>query len=137
MGYPNGFYFHDLIKNSGKLNYFEVISLLFYFKDHQEYNEIKREVIESSIEKFASFDLIQNDSELVHMLLDLTSCPYLSQENREKLLSIIYDGVNKPKPTEQKLSSYLASINGVYWFVNWKSLNIKQLIERNELKSQY
>jgi hypothetical protein len=130
-------YFHDLIKNSGKLNYFEVISLLFYFKNHQEYNEIKREVIESSIEKLASFELIQNDSELVHMLLDLTSCPYLPQENREKLLSIIYDGVSPTKPTEQELSSYLTSIDGIYWFVNWKSLNIKQLIERNELKSQY
>ncbi|PSW32988.1 RNA-dependent DNA polymerase [Photobacterium phosphoreum] len=131
------YYFHDLIKNSGKLNYFEVISFLYYFKNHQECNEIKSEIIESSIEKLVSFELIQNDSELVHMLLDLTSCPYLSQENRTKLLSIIYDGVSNPKPTDQELSSYLASISGVYWFVNWENLNIKQLIERNELKSQY
>ncbi|MEZ9297898.1 antiviral reverse transcriptase Drt3b [Vibrio splendidus] len=130
-------YFYDLIENCGKLNYFEVISLLYYFKNHHEYHHIQRQVVESAIDKLCSFESIENDSELVHMLLDLTACPYLSENDRIRLLSVIYDGIDEPKPTEQSLSSYLLSIDSVYWFVNWKNLNIKQLIERNELKSQY
>lgn len=131
------YYFHDLIAESGKLNYFEVISLLYYFKNHKEYDDIKREVIKTSLDKFISFKSIKDDSELVHMLLDLISCPYLPQENRLTLLSVIYDGVSHPKLSKQDLTLYLSHIKGVYWFVNWDKLNIRQLIERNELKSQY
>lgn len=130
-------YFYDLIKNRGEVNYFEVISLLYYFKNHQEYHDIKRQVIDSAIEKLSSFNLIENDSELTHMLLDLIACPYLSIDDRVKLLAIIYSGIDTASPTEQDLASYLVSIKSAYWFVNWRNLNIKQLIERNELKSQY
>lgn len=130
-------YFVDLVNTSCELNYFEVISLLYYFKDHQEYLHIQRKVVDIAIKKLSSFDKIVNDSECVHMLLDLIACPYLPKFQRIKLLSIIYDGIDIPKPTEQDLSSYIFSIDSVYWFVNWRNLNIKQLIERNELKSQY
>ncbi|MEZ8808722.1 hypothetical protein, partial [Vibrio atlanticus] len=130
-------YFVDLVQTSYKLNYFEVISLLYYFKNHQEYLDIQSQVVDFAIEKLSSFEKIENDSERVHMLLDLIACPYLSEPQRVKLLSIIYDGIADPKPSEQCLRSYLVAIDSVYWFVNWKNLNIKQLIERNELKSQY
>ncbi|MCY9853233.1 antiviral reverse transcriptase Drt3b [Vibrio mediterranei] len=130
-------YFVDLVQTSCKLNYFEVISLLYYFKNHQEYLDIQSQVVGFAIEKLSSFEKIENDSESVHMLLDLIACPYLSEPQRVKLLSIVYDGIAAPKPSEQCLRSYLEAIDSVYWFVNWKNLNIKQLIERNELKSQY
>lgn len=128
-------YFDDLIKNCGKFNYFEVVSLLYYFKNHQEYEDIKHKVVDSAIEKLSSFKVIENDSELVHMLLDLTVCPYISRSDRDKLFFMIYEGINMQiEFSEHELSSYL---DRIYWFVNWKNLNIKQLIERNELKSQY
>ncbi|MGF1831554.1 hypothetical protein L4D04_20790 [Photobacterium angustum] len=130
-------YFIDLVKTSFKLNYFEVISLLYYFKNHQEYADIQSQVVSFAIEKLSSFEKIENDSERVHMLLDLIACPYLSEPQRIKLLSIVYDGIAAPKLSKQCLRSYLEAIDSVYWFVNWKNLNIKQLIERNELKSQY
>ncbi|WP_221051404.1 hypothetical protein [Shewanella algae] len=93
-------------------------------------------VITSAIDRLKSYKEIANDSELTHLLLDLSGCPYLSLEQRTNLLSLIYEGVNIPKSVEE-LRANAQSIAGVYWFVNWANLNIKQLIERNELKFQY
>lgn len=131
-------YFVELIENNIALNYFEIISLLYYFKNHEEYYDVKNKIILATMERFSTLDSLENDSELVHLILDLSTCPYISLEHRKKVMSILYDGIeNHPTPTEQELLDYIDATQEIYWFVNWTNLNIKQLIERNELKSQY
>lgn len=131
-------YFKTLVKSCDNLNYFETIALLYYFKNHSEYDEIKLQVIKSSMEKIVSYDRVKDDSELVHLILDLSTCPYVPIENRLTIFFLFYTNINMAiTPTQEVLNNYINATDGVYWFVNWKSLNIKQLIERNELKSQY
>nr|PMH80071.1 hypothetical protein BCU58_24295 [Vibrio sp. 10N.286.48.B7] len=131
-------YFVELVDSSIKLNYFETISLLYYFKNHAEYSDVKHKVMAATMERFSTLNSLENDSELVHLILDLSTCPYISLEHRKQVMSILYNGIeNHPSPTEQELLDYIDATQGVYWFVNWTNLNIKQLIERNELKSQY
>ncbi|HFG2023853.1 TPA: hypothetical protein ACGF6J_001278, partial [Vibrio cholerae] len=131
-------YFVELIENNIGLNYFEIVSLLYYFKNHEEYSDVKSKIISETMGRFSTLDSLENDSELVHLILDLSTCPYISLEHRKQVMSILYDGIkNHPNPTEQELSDYIDATKGIYWFVNWTNLNIKQLIERNELKSQY
>ncbi|EGQ9768676.1 hypothetical protein FWP32_14470 [Vibrio alginolyticus] len=131
-------YFVELIENNIELNYFEIVSLLYYFKNHEEYSDVKSKIISETMGRFSTLDSLENDSELVHLILDLSTCPYISLEHRKQVMSILYDGIkNHPNPTEQELSDYIDATQGIYWFVNWTNLNIKQLIERNELKSQY
>jgi hypothetical protein len=53
-------------------------------------------------------------------------------------LKRIYGEYIKSKnPSEQEINNYIDELEGTYWFVKWKGLDIKKLIERNELKSQY
>lgn len=129
-------YFDEIIKTPEEVNYFEIVSLLYYFRNHDEYIEIKNELIKLAISKLPSFKKIESDSELTHLFLDLISCPYISIKNRKNLLSLVYEKKQTPI-TDQDLSLYISSLDNIYWFVNWKNLNIKQLIERNELKLQY
>lgn len=130
-------YFENLVSNSKELNYFEIISLLYYFKDHAEYHNVKKKVITSAMDRLTSYSLIENDSELLHLLLDMSCCPYVSFGDRVKILEIIYSKSKPQSPSPQQLNSFVNSIRDVYWFVNWKKMNIKKLIERNELKLQY
>lgn len=127
-------YFEGLIKSSDYLNYFEVISLLYYFKNHSEYLEIKNKVINIAMSRLKSHDIIKDDSELVHLLLDLLCCPYIPSDLRVKVLNLAN---NDKKQLPNTVESCVNVLEGIYWFVNWKDFNIKRLIERNELKLQY
>ncbi len=130
-------YFSELIESVENINYFEIISLLYYFKNHSEYTLLKNRLIELSFLKLSSYELVKNDSELVHLLLDISFCPYVPHQQRLKAFALIYEGITPHPPTEEELLTYINAVKGVYWFTNWNNLNIKQLIERNELKSQY
>jgi len=127
-------YFEGLIKSSDYLNYFEIISLLYYFKNHSEYLEIKNKVINIAMSRLRSHDIIKDDSELVHLLLDLLCCPYIPSDLRVKVLNLAN---NDKKQLPNTVESCINVLEGIYWFVNWKDFNIKRLIERNELKLQY
>lgn len=136
-------YFHDYIANSKYLNYFEIICLLFYFKDNPKYLNHKNNLLDVIFKKIHSNAKIESDSELCHLVLDLSVCPYIDIDYRVQLLEFFYKISNShlaippSLPTPIELTEYVRVIEGAYWFVNWKNLNIRKLIERNELKNQY
>lgn len=71
------------------LNYFSISVILFYMRDKKRYDEI-REFIESHIlERFKNNKDIQNsqkDCELILLLMDSLTCPYLSKSTKIELL---------------------------------------------------
>lgn len=127
-------YFEGLVNSSDYLNYFEIVSLLYYFNDHSEYLKVKRKVIDIAMNRLSSYDFIKDDSELVHLLLDIVCCPYVPTEARIKALDLTNNGT---KQLPNTIETCIDILEDSYWFVNWKDFNIKQLIERNELKLQY
>ena len=127
-------YFEGLINSSDYLNYFEIISLLYYFNNHSEYTKIKDKVVSIAMSRLSSYDVIKDDSELVHLLLDVLCCPYIPFDVRVNALKLANNGTKQLPDT---IVSCVHVLEDTYWFVNWKDFNIKRLIERNELKLQY
>lgn len=131
-------YFEGILSHGSQLNYFEIISLLYYFKNHDEYIKLKEILMLSINNLLSDSNNLTIESEALHLALDLIGCPYIDKENRVLLLKTIYIEYIKHKiPTEQELHNYIDELEKTYWFVKWKGLDIKKLIERNELKSQY
>ncbi|MFT6348506.1 MAG: hypothetical protein ACJAYB_001514 [Psychromonas sp.] len=131
-------YFEGIVSLESKLNYFEIISLLYYFKNHDEYIELKKIVMGSVYNLLSDSNDLTIESEAIHLALDIIGCPYVDKTNRVHLLKRIYGEYIKSKnPSEQEINNYIDELEGTYWFVKWKGLDIKKLIERNELKSQY
>lgn len=123
----------DKIKN---YNYFFIISLLYYYKDHAVFSE-KRHEIESIIkEKFEDgFDL-DKDSELAHLFLDVMSCKYISNAVRELLYKKFLAKFRIVR-TNQEINDDLTYLLTKYWFVKWDQLNNLNLLERKELRTGY
>ena len=84
--------------------------------------------------RLSSYNVIKDDSELVHLLLDVLCCPYIPFDVRVRALKLANDDI---KQLPYTIESCVNVLEDSYWFVNWKEFNIKQLIERNELKLQY
>lgn len=117
-------------------NYFIIISLLFYYKDHPVFNSKRIEIENIIEEKFAnSFDLEKN-SELAHLFLDSMSCKYISKDIRERLYRKFLTKFSIQRTT-QEVEEDLSYLLTKYWFVKWDQHNILPLLERKELRTAY
>ncbi len=136
-------WFDRFVENPKNLNYFSIVSLLYYFQNHRCFSDAK-EVIEASVVGLVlrSGDYIGNlrtNSEAAHIFLDIMSCPFVSQELRAKLLRTYYrltsSDTSKLDPT--KFQEVLDVLLNTCWFVNWHELDILKLLERKELRDAY
>ncbi|EGJ5954460.1 RNA-directed DNA polymerase, partial [Escherichia coli] len=126
----------EALSNVNNYNYFFIISLLYYYKDHNVYEE-NRKTVECIIdEKFdASFDL-EKDSELVHLFLDCMSCKYISLHFREKWYKKFLSKFSLQRQQDE-IESDLSYLLTKYWFVKWEQNNMLNLLERKELRTAY
>ncbi|EJB8885101.1 RNA-directed DNA polymerase [Escherichia coli] len=130
-------FFHGVIHKK-KLDYFTIISLLFYFRNRRSFRKLKC-IIEGEIKEILSsnMDLLQS-SEKAHLFLDVMSCPFVSIETR-RFLYRKYLKSYEPKLNRSHLEieNDLQSLLQTYWFVKWDELDIVKMIEKKELKESY
>ncbi|CAD5863647.1 TPA: RNA-directed DNA polymerase [Escherichia coli] len=130
--------FFNGIIHKKKLDYFTIISLLFYFRNRKPYQELKH-IVEVRIKDllYPDMDLLQS-SEKAHLFLDVMSCPFVSIETRRflyrKYLKKYEKNVNR---SHLEIESDLQSMLKTYWFVKWDELDLVKMIEKKELKESY
>lgn len=74
--------FFNGILHKKKLDYFTIISLLFYFRNRNSFQELKGIVEGKIVDLLCSdMDLLQS-SEKAHLFLDVMSCPFVSIKTR-------------------------------------------------------
>ena len=130
--------FFNGILHKKKLDYFTIISLLFYFRNRNSFQELKGIVEGKIVDLLCSdMDLLQS-SEKAHLFLDVMSCPFVSIKTR-RLIYKKYLKCFEPKKqrTHSEIENDLASLLKFYWFVKWDELNLLKMIEKKELKESY
>ena len=129
----------EFLSNCEKVGYFEIISLLYYIKNINQFQNVKHK-IEALILKIISDKkhALKSCSETTHLFLDCVSCPFLSLELRKKILeqylSQYESGITY---SEQEVHNFLNELKSKYWFVKWEGLNLIKLLERKELNASY
>ncbi|HEI8821584.1 TPA: RNA-directed DNA polymerase [Serratia marcescens] len=129
--------FQDIL-NDEEIDYFTIISCLFYFRKRHSYQKIKIE-LEKIIKKKVTkkVDLLQN-SQQAHLFLDVMSCPFVTEKTRRE---IYCDFLKRNYPTMTRshveIQNDLQILLSTYWFVNWYSHDLLTMIERKELKVTY
>ncbi|EAY8763052.1 reverse transcriptase, partial [Salmonella enterica subsp. enterica serovar Muenchen] len=130
--------FFDGILHKKKLDYFTIISLLFYFRNRNSFQALKSIVERKIIELLCpDMDLLQS-SEKAHLFLDVMSCPFVSIKTR-RFIYIRYLKCFEPKNlrTHSEIENDLQSMLQCYWFVKWDELDLLKMIEKKELKETY
>lgn len=129
--------FEVFFQEGRKIDYFEAISLLFYFKNNPEYLPLITRLEKKLISKFdLEFDL-KKDAETAFIFLDFLSCPYLSSLFRVNLLTRFYKNFTLPIPAPTELSKQAENLLNTFWFVKWKGLDLIKLLERKKLQNTY
>lgn len=111
-------------------SYFEIVVVLSYIKNKNEYKGLKEKILEKIEQKIKSTDNIFTHTETFIMFFDIMKCPYIEDSYKRKILDII--GITENK---KDIINFITSNN---WFFGWnEEINLKNLFEIKELQNVY
>jgi len=111
------------------LNYFSIVVLLFYIENKKRYDFLKEPIEEYVLQKYAQKNSIINiDSEITHMTLDLIACPYVSDKLKDEIL----EKSDVPKACRKKVISYCST-----WFTKWSGYNFAKELDAKVSQDVY
>ena len=119
-----------------KLNYFDIISLIYYTKGDSTYLEFLNLLELRAIEISKRETPIRDCSEKCHLVLDLLACPFISRITKIKLLKN-FSFIDELLKDDQKMEMALMSICSSSWFVDWDDMDLGKMILDKELIRGY
>lgn len=121
-----------------ELNYFSITVMLFYMKEKKRYDELRTFVEKVIISKFQDRnETLRKDAELIILLLDTISCPYVSFGTKKHLLEIY--GVTKPTPQLDIINRRHRrhSNKKQLWFTTWEDFNFGKALDAKQSREVY
>lgn len=116
----------------GKINtYYDIISCLYIIKNNKIYNSLKEKVNESLHKIFLSADDILEHTEKAILFLDVISCPYIELKNKKLWIRETLKGMQESKQNNKELDEYISFAVSNPWFVDWKNIDLLNLLEKN------
>lgn len=111
------------------MDYFSITTLLFYIKNQDGYIKIKSQIIEEIKEKFKKYDKthLKKHTELIMLLLDLLSCPFVDDKDKECFLRCF--GVKENYETYIQFRKE--------WFIKWEGFNLANEMEVKKSQEVY
>ena len=119
-----------------RLNYFAITVSLFYMKDKIRYSKLREEVVNSALARMKMrHETCHKESELVLLLFDLISCPYVNEEKKYKALAEfgITDAAMAKDVVEFK------EVNGKpqAWFTSWWKFDFGKELDAKRSQEVY
>ncbi|MDR2651644.1 MAG: RNA-directed DNA polymerase [Prevotellaceae bacterium] len=117
-----------------KLDYFQIITLLFYIENNSSYHEIMQNIEKSIAKKYSNDKDVFAKTELVLLFFDIICCPYISDKTKRNLISQT-GFCNKGESIENKISDIS---NKKRWFVDWDTnIDLERILKKKEWGSSY
>lgn len=118
-------------------SYFNIVSCLFYTKDHYQYSEIRENTHKKLDAKLQDMSKILSNTEQACLLLDSLTCPYIDQKRKVKYINRLCTAMKISKPNQQELNEFLSCYASEFWFINWREVDLLNALERKELRQVY
>ena len=117
------------LKTDINFNYFSVTVALTYIQEIKEYASIKDAIEKDIVLKFNSKkSMIRKSTELILLLLDTLTCPYVSNSTKTTLLTMY--GVDAT--LHNKVINYRET-----WFTDWTGFNFNKELEAKRSREVY
>jgi hypothetical protein len=116
-----------------QLDYFSIVSLLFYFgdSDKQFAAEIEDKLRREFLEKMTP----RRNSQDCHLLLDLIACPHLSKGFRKECSIALLVALEISATHFSNV--LLAEVERYPWFINWRQIDLLNHLRKKELRAVY
>jgi hypothetical protein len=123
-GYPNW----------SRISYFEIVTLIYYFKDRPEFSDLKASLVQESVQIIERQTILEY-SESAFLFLDLLSCPFLEDNQKDSLII----AAKKSDPGSTEPEAYIRRFcSNQTWYFNWnKNNSLKSLLKKKDLLVSY
>ena len=125
----------SIVEKSTNVNYFQLVVGLYFIKNNSKYYELKIEICQRALNKICSSKKALQDSELVHMIFDLLSCPFLTEKYKKNFVLKLQ--ASKVISSDMDPEVFYREVSTPKWFVDWSGLSIKKLLKKKQLRSPY
>lgn len=121
---------------ANSLNYFSITVSLFYMRDKVRYNVLREHVVEAAIKRIRDrSETCHKDSELVLLLFDLISCPYVPTAKKDEALKIF--GVSDPALAADIVGYSDEATKSQRWFTNWLEFDFAKELDAKRSQEVY
>lgn len=131
-------------------NYFEAITKIFVLSRMAGSEEAISIIFETAKAKILSDVDLRLNSENLHLLLDMLSCPHIARADRKELYKGVISGFNdltknaeksgpslSNKASNAAIDEMLEYMENNPWFVDWTKIDLLRLIQKKRLRSGY
>lgn len=116
-----------------RINYFHIITLLYYFGDSSEFDALRTEIEKLVLSKFEKeFDPFTK-SELTLLFFDIINCPFINMDTKKKLMRVSkYAKGGKEEYEISEIVKYKT------WFMDWDTdIDLERVLKKKEWGSSY
>jgi hypothetical protein len=125
-----------IIKNEDydKLNYFQIITFLYYIDKQSQYNSIRESIERSVMKRFENELDPFSKSEITLLFFDYICCPYVSDQSKRKVINF-----SKYAKKNEVVATLIQDIVDVgHWFMNWdEDIDLEKVLKKKEWGSSY
>lgn len=116
-----------------KLNYFQIVTLLYYFENNADYDRIKKVLEKTVLKKFELEEDIFHKAEFTCMFFDLICCPYIENRTKEKIVR------HSKYPIGSDVATEIKKIEDQnMWFMNWNlDIDLERVLKKKEWTASY
>lgn len=117
-------------------NYFSITVSLFYMRDKVRYNALRNHIVNFAVKQISDCsDTCHKDSELVLLLFDLLSCPYVPEEKKKEALLVF--GVTDPALAIEIMEYSDHKSKSQLWFTNWQNFDFAKELDAKRSQEVY
>ncbi|MDI1270617.1 MAG: RNA-directed DNA polymerase [Polaromonas sp.] len=127
----------ELFVRSREMSYFTMVSCLFYIKADSRYSKLRLKIVAAISEKLSDLSDVLGNSEKAYLLLDMFSCPFITDKKKKDWSQAFHRLLSKPAPTTVQWNGFLANSAQGHWQVNWSDVDLLNSLEKKELKQAY
>ncbi|WP_158700929.1 antiviral reverse transcriptase Drt3b [Phytohalomonas tamaricis] len=125
------------ISSSRDFSYFEIIAILFYIEDMQNYARIKKTVENKIRDNLEDLRDVKENTFKAYLLMDAIKCPFVSEKLKNKILERYFKQVYSRNANSQELLEAKSDFQKSQWFVSWDRTALLNSLEKKELLRGY
>jgi hypothetical protein len=108
------------VRNQKRMAYFEIVTLIYYFRENKAYQKLKALLLSEAKQAISDFNPCEY-AETAHLLLDLTSCPFLEKAEKDELIdaAMRQELQQNQKLTPADIAYFRNFVSKHSWYFNW------------------
>ena len=127
---------HMAASAATRLNHFAITVSLFYMKDKIRYSKLREQVVNIALDRVKRcHETCHKETELVLLLFDLISCPYVSQKRKFEALKEF--GVTDPVMARDIVDFKDSAGKPQAWFTSWRNFDFGKELDAKRGQEVY